>query len=150
LATALTQGTEIDVRNVPEDGRAFSVLEDYIARRMERLAPAFADATAVVSLTNALPGDPLYRYAREVNIRIVDIDAALPWSRSTPGVALTEAPVTNVSWATDADPPESSVAPYFWLSISNAIRMGDIIAHDLAELFPASADTVAANLAALK
>lgn len=150
LATALTRGTPIEVRNVPEGGRALAVLEDYISRRMDRLAPTFAEATAVVSVTNALPGDPLYRYAREANIRVVDIEAALPWSRNTPGVALIDAPVTNVGWASDADAPESAVAPYFWLSISNAIRMGDIIAHDLAELVPASAETIAGNLDALK
>ena len=34
-------------------------------------------ADAVVTLTNALPGDPLYRFAREANIRIVDIEAAI-------------------------------------------------------------------------
>src|SRR5690606_8335285 len=39
LAAALTHGAPIEVRNVPAGGRAFSVLEDYIARRMDRLKP---------------------------------------------------------------------------------------------------------------
>ena len=81
-----------------------------------------------MTVTNALPGDPLYRFAREANIRIVDIDAAVPWSLDMPGVALADSPASNVAWGSDTDPVETATAPYFWLSVSNAIRMGDIIA----------------------
>ena len=150
LATALTLGTPIQVLNVPADGRQLALMKDYIARRMDRLAPTFAAATAVISLTNALPGDPIYRFAREANIRIIGIDAAIPWSLSSPGVALSDARVSNVDWGSDTDPREAATGPYFWLSVSNAIRMGDIIAHDLAEIFPESAPVIANNLDALK
>jgi ABC-type Zn uptake system ZnuABC Zn-binding protein ZnuA len=117
---------------------------------MDRLEETFTAADAVVSLTNALPGDPLYRYAREANIGIVDIEAAIPFSFSMPGVALTETPASNVGWGSDTDATEAGTAPYFWLSLSNAIRMADIIAHDLSQLYPDAADTIAANLDALK
>jgi len=150
LAVALTLQTPIQIVNIPQDGRQMSVMKDYIARRMERLAPTFASATAVISMTNALPEDPIYRFARDANIRIVDIDAASPWSLDSAGVALTDAPVSNVDWGTDTDPPDAATAPYFWLSLSNAIRMADIIAHDLGELFPDSAQTIERNLDALK
>lgn len=150
LTTALAADTPIEVRNVPADGRQLSLLKDYIERRTDALAPTFAAATAVVTLTNALPGDPLFRFAREANIRIVDIEAAIPWSSSTPGVALAASPVSSVPWAKDGDVPESATAPYFWLSVSNSIRMADLIAHDLAALFPASAAQVRANLETLK
>ena len=150
LATALTAGTPIQVQNVPPDGRQLALLKDYIERRADALAPIFASATAVVSLTNALPGDPLYRFAREANIRIVDIEAAVPWSVDAPGVALAETPTSNVTWGSDADSPETAVAPYFWLSVSNAIRMGDLVAADLGALFPDRADTIGANLETLK
>jgi ABC-type Zn uptake system ZnuABC Zn-binding protein ZnuA len=150
LTTALAAGTPIEVRNIPADGRQLSLLKDYIERRMDALAPTFAAATAVVTLTNALPGDPLFRFAREANIRIVDIEAAIPWSSSTPGVALAASPVSSVPWVKDADVPETATAPYFWLSVSNSIRMADLIAHDLAALFPANAPRVRANLETLK
>ena len=58
LATALTRETPIEIINVPEDGRQMSILRDYIARRTDSLEGAFATATAVISLTNVLPGDP--------------------------------------------------------------------------------------------
>ncbi len=150
LASALTRETPIQVLNVPQDGRQMSLLKDYIGRRTEALSPTFAAATAVISVTNALPGDPIYRFARDANIRIVDIDAALPWSLSTPGVALADTPVSNVDWGTDTDPAGAAIAPYFWLSLSNAIRMGDIIAHDLIELFPDFEITIHSNLDDLK
>jgi ABC-type Zn uptake system ZnuABC Zn-binding protein ZnuA len=148
LTTALTAGTPIRVQNVPADGRPLALLKDYIERRADALAPTFEAATAVVSLTNALPGDPLYRFAREANIRIVDIEAAVPWSLDAPGVALADAPSSNVEWG--GDQAETAVAPYFWLSVSNSIRMGDLIARDLEALFPDSADTIALNLERLK
>jgi ABC-type Zn uptake system ZnuABC Zn-binding protein ZnuA len=150
LTSTLTEDTPITVVNVPEDGREMSLLADYIGRRMERLAPVFAGATAVVSLTNALPGDPLYRFAREANIRIVDIDAAIPWSVSMPGVALIDTPVSDVDWRGNTDAPASATAPYFWLSVSNAIRMADIIAHDLTAIFPEAESGIARNLDGLK
>jgi ABC-type Zn uptake system ZnuABC Zn-binding protein ZnuA len=59
-----------------------------------------------------------------------------------------DAPSSNVEWG--GDEAESAVAPYFWLSLSNAIRMGDIIARDLEALFPDSAETIGANLEKLK
>jgi ABC-type Zn uptake system ZnuABC Zn-binding protein ZnuA len=150
LAVALTVDTPIRVVNVPADGRQWSLLKDYVERRKDALAPIFAAATAVVTLTNALPGDPLYRFARDANIRIVDIEAAVPWSPSVPGVALAAAPASDVAWGGDTDPPASETSPYLWLSVSNAIRMGDIVAHDLAALFPDEAGTIDANLDALK
>jgi ABC-type Zn uptake system ZnuABC Zn-binding protein ZnuA len=150
IAAALVAGTPIKVQNIPADGRELAVQKDYIERRMESLTPAFAAATAVVTMTNALPGDPLYRFARNANIRIVDIEAAVPWSLSTPGVALAAAPVSNSPWGKDADPVEPGVAPYFWLSVSNAIRMADIVAGDLAALFPANAAAIGRNLDTLK
>jgi ABC-type Zn uptake system ZnuABC Zn-binding protein ZnuA len=150
LTQALAAGTSIRVQNVPADGRQLNLLKDYISRRMDTLAPTFTEATAVVTLTNALPGDPLYRFARDANIRIVDIEAGVPWSLDAPGVALADTPSSSVAWGDDTDAAETAVAPYFWLSVSNSIRMADLIAHDLAALFPDSADAIGANLETLK
>lgn len=150
ITSVLAAGTPIRVQNVPPDGRELPMQKDYIARRRDELAKQFADAAAVVTITNAVPADPLYRYAREANIRVVDIDAALPWSLDRPGVALAETPASNVGWGTDADATEGGPAPYFWLSLSNAIRMGNLIAHDLSALFPDSAPQIADNFEAFK
>ncbi|HXC57850.1 MAG TPA: zinc ABC transporter substrate-binding protein [Steroidobacteraceae bacterium] len=150
LTVALTAGTPIKVENIPADGRQLSLQKDYISRRAEALASKFTAATAVVTMTNALPGDPLYRFARNANVRIVDIEAGLPWSLDAPGVALADSPVSNAAWGKDADAVESATAPYFWLSVSNAIRMSDNIAADLKALFPESAPIISKNLDGLK
>lgn len=150
LTTALTAGTPIRVENVPADGRPFALLKDYLERRKETLRPKFAQAAAVVTITNALPGDPLYRYAREANIRIVGIEAAVPWSVEAPGVALADTPASNAPWGGDADPPQAGTAQAFWLSIPNAIRMADLIGADLSALFPGSAAAIHRNLDTLK
>lgn len=150
IATALTRGSAIQVRNMPPDGRELALQQDYIERRMARLAPEFAAATAVITTTNALPQDPLYRFARQANIRIVDIDAAIPWAYDRAGVALAEAPASTVAWGAQPDPVPGGAAPYFWLGVSNAVRMADLIAADLAALFPASAQLIATNLEDLK
>jgi ABC-type Zn uptake system ZnuABC Zn-binding protein ZnuA len=150
IASALTTDTPIRIQNIPADGREMSMQKDYISRRMEALGKQFAAATAVITITNAVPSDPLYRFAREANIRIVDIDAATPWSLDRPGVALADFPASNVPWGKDVDVAQSSTAPYFWLSVSNAIRMSDIIANDLSALFPDSASAITKNLSGLK
>ena len=151
IATALSVNTDIRIINIPEDGREFALLKPYLERRKERLEPLFASATAVIALTNALPADPLYRYARAANVGIVNIDAALPWTYDTPGVSLIDAPRSDVDWMqSDSRETQSGTSPFFWLSISNTIRMADIVASDLQALFPAFADTVALNLDDLK
>ncbi len=151
IARALLEDTSIETVNVPEDGRRFNSLKDYIERRTSRFEPLFKSADAVVAVTNALPADPLYRFAREANINLVYIDAAQPWSLSSPGVALVEQQSTNVAWATDDTSRETvSDAPYFWLSLTNAIRMTDIVGVDLARTFPEFAELILSNRDALK
>jgi ABC-type Zn uptake system ZnuABC Zn-binding protein ZnuA len=150
ITRSLTDDTPIQVVNVPEDGREFAILRTYIERRKDRLADLFSTATAVVTVTNALPADPLYRYAREANIRVIDIDSALPFTYDTPGVALADMPTSDVEWADSSAEESSGTAPYFWLSLSNTMRMADIVAADLASLYPNFAATIATNLDAFK
>jgi ABC-type Zn uptake system ZnuABC Zn-binding protein ZnuA len=151
IARALLEETSIETINVPEDGRRFYSLKDYIERRAARFEPLFKSADAVIAMTNALPADPLYRFARQANIHLVYIDAAQPWSLSSPGVSLIEQPATNVDWASDeTDHAAGSDAPYFWLSLTNAVRMSDIVGGDLARTFPEFSAVILANRDALK
>ena len=52
LASALTRDTPIEIRNVPPDGRQLALQKEYIARRMDRLAPDFAAAKGTGDLVN--------------------------------------------------------------------------------------------------
>lgn len=148
IAHALIADTAIEVVNIPDDGREFTLLRPYLERRKDRFAMLFSQADAVISVTNALPADPLYRYARAANIRVVNIDAAVPWTYDTPGIALAEAPLSDASWDTSLQHDgDAATAPYFWLSISNAMRMADTVAQDFNALFPSFAPAITENLA---
>ena len=149
LTSALLQDTDVLVINIPPDGRRFDSLKDYIQRRKDQLEPTFANAAAVVSLTNALPSDPLYRFAREANIRLVNIDAAQPWSYDSSGVSLVTSPTTSVAWNKD-ESRQDALSKYFWLSPTNAVRMADILGADLTRLFPDKAAEITRNKNNLK
>ena len=152
LTSAILQDTGIQVINVPADGRRFDSLKDYIQRRKDQFKPIFENATAVVSLTNALPSDPLFRFAREANIKLVNIDAAQPWSYDTSGVTLVASPTNTVTWQEyqQKQSIEASQSKYFWLSLTNAVRMADIVGTDLVRVFPYQAEAIATNRDILK
>lgn len=151
LSSAILSNTGIEVINVPDDGRKLASLKDYIERRKDRFEAVFADAEAVVALTNILPADPLFRFAREANIHIVNIDAAQPWSYDVSGVTVVESPTSTISLS--EKPNENSDAQsseYFWLSLSNAVRMADIVGTDLARVFPNQKSLIIENRDMLK
>lgn len=150
LTYALLQNTGIETVNIPEDGRRLSSLKSYIERRKERFDPIFKAADAVVAFTNVIGSDPLYRFARESNIQLIYVDAAQPWGYGRSGVSLVDKPATDVPWATESASEHGARSNYFWLSISNAIRMADIIGTDLARIFPEFTDRITRNMDNLK
>ena len=134
LTAALTAGTPIRVENVPPDGRQLALLKDYIARRMDALAPKFAAAAAAVTVTNALPADPLYRFAREANIRIVDIEAAVPWSLDAPGVAFLHGETQGANPAACAAALATLAVYEDEGLIENAQKMGALLGKRMADI----------------
>lgn len=144
ITAALAAGTAIEVANVPPQGAAM----DSQAHVLSRADPAlFRDAAAVVGIGRLWREDPLYPAARAHNLRIVNIDAAVPWGAGATGVAIIRRPVSDVPWA---EPAVAEPAPsrHVWLSPTNAVRMAELVAADLARLSPADAQAIAANLAA--
>jgi ABC-type Zn uptake system ZnuABC Zn-binding protein ZnuA len=148
IASALAEGTRIEVRLVPEGGRRMGQLPSYFARQADTLAEDLADTDAVVTIGKLWSDDPLYTVARTANIRVVDIDATKPWSLSLEGIAVAEEPVNNARWAGEAAPASSERAPspYFWQSPANGARAAEIVARDLARLVPEASARVAQNL----
>lgn len=138
LALALLQDTGVTVVNVPERPRSMSSQPTFFLRQSDDLHDTFAAADAAIGISRVWNQDPLYLFSREANIRIVNIDAALPWSHERSGVALVESPVSG----------DHSL--YFWTAISNVIRMNEIVGFDLKALFPDEASTIDANLQQVK
>jgi len=149
ITSALAEGTSIEVRNVPEDGRPMNALVNLLTQRPERYAAVLARADAVVTIGKLWLDDPLYTAARNANIRVVEIDATKPWSTTLEGVSVISRPAQQGPWAaTGAGRREPSV--YYWLSPSNAARSADIIARDLMQLAPDDAARIEENLRKLR
>lgn len=133
LAQPLLEGTPIELRLLPESPRSMQSHQALFVRQAERFAADFRRADAVITLGSVWSTDPLYTSAREVNIRVVPIDAARPWSHERDGVALAVSPLTG-----------EPLLPV-WLSLGNVIRMIEIIGTDLAALYPEHGERIRAN-----
>lgn len=138
LAEPLLAGTGVQLKLLPEEARSMQAQTTLFTRQADRFAEQFKGADAVITIGKLWSADPLYTAAREVNIRVINIDASKPWSHELDGVAVANSPATK------------TVSPYFWLSPANVIRMVDIIGSDLEKLYPDQAATIAANLLRVK
>jgi hypothetical protein len=135
LTLPLLQGTSISLQLLPTDGpRSMQAQTTLFTRQAERFAENFRTADAVLGIGRIWPGDPLYTSARQLNIRVVPLDASKPWSHELDGVAVAAAPSTG------------QPSPYFWLSPANVIRLLDIVGTDLRRLYPQDAALIRSNL----
>ncbi len=135
LTAPLVADTGIDLQLLPDSPRSMQTHQTLFVRQADRYADQFRQADAVLTIGKLWRADPLYTSARQVNPRVVDIDASKPYSHELDGVAVASSPLTG------------QPAPWFWLSPSNVVRMLDIIGSDLKALYPADAATLQANLA---
>ena len=92
------------------------------------------DAVAVVDVAKVWNNDYLYEYARRKNIRIVEIDASYSFS----GNDYLSLSLLNYK--------NGDRNPYVWMSFQNVIKMANIVADDLSELFPENSKIIDKNL----
>lgn len=92
------------------------------------------DAVAVVDVAKVWNNDYLYEYARRKNIRIVEIDASYSFS----GNDYLSLSLLNYK--------NGDRNPYVWMSFQNVIKMANIVADDLSELFPENSKIIEKNL----
>ena len=92
------------------------------------------DAVAVVDVAKVWNNDYLYEYARRKNIRIVEIDASYSFS----GNDYLSLSLLNYK--------NGDRNPYVWMSFQNVIKMANIAADDLSELFPENRKIIEKNL----
>jgi ABC-type Zn uptake system ZnuABC Zn-binding protein ZnuA len=135
LTVPLVANTNIDLQLLPDSPRSMQTHQTLFVRQAERYAASFSRADSVITIGRLWAADPFYISARQFNPRVVNIDAAKPYSHELDGVSVANSPVTR------------QISPYFWLSPSNVVRMLDIIGNDLMALYPADASTLQGNLA---
>ncbi|ANH03407.1 metal ABC transporter solute-binding protein, Zn/Mn family [Shinella sp. HZN7] len=153
LASALTVNSTIAVEAVQPAKLPATRLAAYLAGRGKAvLEKAAAGADAVITFRSFWPEDPLYPHARRSNIRIVEIDAGRPLDGVLNGIAIADPTDDRIVYAAlDLAPmPGTGEGSAPWLAPGNLGRMADVLAADLSRLAPSSAETIAANLAALK
>ena len=92
------------------------------------------EAVAVVDVAKVWNNDYLYEYARRKNIRIVEIDASYSFS----GNDYLSLSLLNYK--------NGDRNPYVWMSFQNVIKMANIVADDLSELFPENSKIIDKNL----
>ena len=92
------------------------------------------EAVAVVDVAKVWNNDYLYEYARRKNIRIVEIDASYSFS----GNDYLSLSLLNYK--------NGDRNPYVWMSFQNVIKMTNIAADDLSELFPENSKIIEKNL----
>jgi ABC-type Zn uptake system ZnuABC Zn-binding protein ZnuA len=153
LASLLTRDSTITVEAIQPAKLPATRLNAYLAGRGKAaLEQAAAGADAVVTFRSFWPEDPLYPHARRSNIRIVEIDAARPLDGALNGIAIAEPSDDSAVYAAlDLAPmPATGEGSAPWLAPSSLGRMADVLAADLTRLDPASAKTIATNLATMK
>jgi ABC-type Zn uptake system ZnuABC Zn-binding protein ZnuA len=151
ITAAMAEGTRIRVENLPKEARPMSALGRFFEKPNDEAVALMRGADAVVTIGKLWHDDPLFPAVRAQNIRVVNIDATEPYSRTLPGVALVREPGGDAPWSarvTEASGAAPSI--YFWLSPSNSARVAEIVAHDLAQLSPQDSERVMQNLASYR
>jgi hypothetical protein len=143
IARALAKDTSIEVQAAFPPDIGMEEQASYLSkkRRADFIAAA-KRADAAITIRRIWNLDPLFAAVRVQNIRAIEIDASTPFSPEMAGVALLE---TGKLQGAAGEHRPGTVSPYIWLSLTNIVRMTDIIATDFRRLSEADAQTIDRN-----
>jgi ABC-type Zn uptake system ZnuABC Zn-binding protein ZnuA len=143
IARALAKGTSIEVQAAFPPDIGMEEQSSYLSkkRRADFIAAA-KRADAAITIRRIWNLDPLFAAVRAQNIRTIEIDASTPFAPEMAGVALLE---TAKMQGAEGEHRPGTVSPYIWLSLTNIVRMTDIIAADFRRLSEADAQTIDRN-----
>ncbi|WP_104040448.1 ABC transporter substrate-binding protein [Vibrio hyugaensis] len=124
LSEQLMQGTGVETSYLPPKRYGIERLVNWFSSKGQQQAiKAGQDATVAITLGAIWQQDPTYVYARQGNIRLIEIDASQAISPRAQGVA-----------ALTLDNGETS--KYAWMNPTNLIRMASIVGEDLQKVYP--------------
>ena len=129
----ITKDSDIEVYSIFDSDVSMDYGKSAFDNRELDLSSA-KDAVAVVDVAKVWNNDYLYEYARRKNIRIVEIDASYSFS----GNDYLSLSLLNYK--------NGDRNPYVWMSFQNVIKMANIAADDLSELFPENSKIIEKNL----
>ncbi|MDA0144333.1 ABC transporter substrate-binding protein [Vibrio sp. RW] len=134
LATELTKGTDITTEYLPPKRYGIDRLPNWFGTKgVSKVLKSGEKATVALTLSSIWQADPTFVYARQGNIRLVEVDAAQAITPRAQGVAAIK--LSN-----------GDVSKYAWLNPTNLTRMAAIVADDFKLLWPAQSETIDSNL----
>ena len=133
LATQLMKGTTISTIYLAPKRYGIDRLNNWYANKGEQKAyRAGEQATVAITLSALWKQDPLFIYARQGNIKLIEIDASQSLSPRSRGIASVTLPNE-----------ESSI--YAWLNPNNLSTMLSIVSEDLKKIWPEKAPVIEKN-----
>jgi hypothetical protein len=134
LATELTKGTDITTEYLPPKRYGIDRLPNWFGTKgASKVLKSGEKATVALTLSSIWQADPTFVYARQGNIRLVEVDAAQAITPRAQGVAALT--LSN-----------GEVSKYAWLNLTNLTRMAAIVADDFKLLWPEQAEAIDSNL----
>ncbi|MDN2663314.1 metal ABC transporter solute-binding protein, Zn/Mn family [Psychromonas sp. 14N.309.X.WAT.B.A12] len=133
LATQLMKGTPITTTYLAPKRYGIERLGHWFATKGEGKVMAEAQqASVVITLRSLWPQDPLFAYARQGNIKIIEVDASQSISPRAKGVATVQLASGNTSL-------------YAWLNPNNLSTMSSIVSDDLKRIWPEQQQIIEKN-----
>ncbi|MHA7589839.1 ABC transporter substrate-binding protein [Vibrio harveyi] len=124
LSEQLMQGTGIETSYLPPKRYGVERLVNWFASKGQQQAiKAGQEATVAITLGAIWHQDPTFVYARQGNIRLIEIDASQAISPRAPGVAVLTL-------------DNGDTSKYAWMNPTNLIRMAAIVGEDLQKVYP--------------
>lgn len=135
LTTYITKDTDINVYNAFGSETSMTMSREAINEENFDLSIA-KKAQAVIDIAKIWHDDTIYHKARMNNIKIIEIDASFPYDNKVSSLFFNEFSNGKTNF-------------YVWLGTKNLIRMANIIARDLARIYPKQKEKIEKNIIVL-
>jgi hypothetical protein len=133
LATQLMENTPITTAYLPPKRYGLERFNNWFAGKGEqRLLTAGSEATVAITLGALWPQDSLFVFARQGNIKLIEVDASQSLSPRAKSIATVKYEYGIQSL-------------YAWLNPNNLGTMASIVSEDLQRVWPEHAETIAKN-----
>lgn len=133
LATQLMKGSAITTTYLAPKRYGIERLNNWYASKGEaKVAEAAKTATVAITLKALWPQDPLFIYARQGNIKLIEIDASQSLSPRSRGIATVKS-------------EQGYQSIYAWLNPNNLSTMLSIVSEDLKRVWPNYAELIEKN-----
>lgn len=124
LASQLMAGTAIQTEYLAPKRYTLNRLPNWFKGKGEsKVLRAAKKASVVITIASIWPQDPLYIYARQANLHVLEIDASQAKTVQADAVAIRKK-------------VDKSVSSYAWLNSHNLSVMSKIVADDLKRVWP--------------